>query len=97
MFSGVYFILCEACCNCLQLKIYRVELGCGSIKEKTLGVGQRNTTQNFTNSQNCFFSFIAVQMLCKLLRGMKENGICSEIFWCLLLFRQEFPIRMLPK
>ena len=81
MFSSVYFILCEACCNCLQLKIYRVELGCGSIKAKTLtsfwAVKHKTKLLKFTELH---FSFIAAQMLCKLLRGMKQNGMYSEIF-----------------
>ena len=38
------------------------------------------------------FSFIAAQMLCKLLRGMKQNGIYSEIFGACFCLDRNFQL-----
>ena len=69
-----------------------MEFGCGSRKAKTVtfwAVKHKTKLLKFTE---LIFSFIAVQMLCKLLRGVKGNGMYSEIFGVWLCSDRNFQL-----
>lgn len=97
VFCWVYFTLCEACCNCLQLKIYRVELGCGRQGKTLASFWAVQHKTKLLKFKELLFFFHGCSNAGQIVKRHEGKWNIQWPIWCLLLFRQEFPIRMLPK